>query len=135
MSKRWTASGRCGTSFWNGWRTALSLPRQAERVVIVLSGPAFFGDQEPAGSVALPQDSVTRVFYIRCRAIPRDMLEPRPRPRPGAKPIPRQRAAFALPLDDLERPLNMPGARLYDVLSAEQFRRVLAAVIGQISQM
>jgi hypothetical protein len=63
------------------------------------------------------------------------MLEPRPRPRPGARPIPRLRAAFALPLDDLELPLNTPGVRIYDVLSAEQFRRVLAAVIGQISQL
>jgi hypothetical protein len=113
----------------------METPREAEHVVIVLSGPAFFDGQEPAVPIALRQYPALRVFYIRCREIPRSMLEPRPRPRPGARPIPRLRAAFALPLDDLELPLNTPGVRIYDVLSAEQFRRVLAAVIGQISQL
>jgi hypothetical protein len=113
----------------------METPREAERVVIVLSAPAFFEGQEPAVPIALPQYPAPRVFYIRCREIPRSMLEPKPRPRPGARPIQRPRAAFALPLDDLERPLNTPGVRIYDVLSAEQFRRVLASVIGQIAQL
>jgi hypothetical protein len=109
--------------------------REPDRVAIVLSGPAFFEDQEPAAPVELPEGVAPRVFYIRCRDIPRWMLEPRPRPRPGARPRPSQRASFALPLDDLEKPLATPGARVFDVITPEQFRRVLAAVIEQISRM
>jgi hypothetical protein len=40
-----------------------------------------------------------------------------------------------LPLDDLELPLDAPGARLYDVISAEQFRHVPTDVIRRISQV
>ncbi len=109
--------------------------REPDRVAIVLSGPAFFEGQEPAGPVELPEGAAPRVFYIRCRDIPRWMLEPRPRPRPGARPRPSQRASFALPLDDLEKPLDMPGARVFDVITPGQFRRVLALVIEQISRM
>jgi hypothetical protein len=104
-------------------------------VAIVLSGPAFFEGQEPAGPLELHEGAAPRVFYIRCRDIPRWMLEPRPRPRPGARPRPSQRASFALPLDDLEKPLDTPGARVFDVITPEQFRRVLAMVIAQISRM
>ena len=112
--------------------------QEAERIVIVLSGPAFYADQEPAslstaGQIGLPQGVVPRVFYIRCREIPRSILAPRP--RPGVRPKLPRRAAFALPLDDLELPLEKSGARLYDVITAEQFRRVLADVIRQISRI
>lgn len=109
--------------------------REPDRVAIVLSGPAFFGGQDQASPVELPEGTAPRVFYIRCRDIPRWVLEPRPRPRPGARPRPSQRASFALPLDDLEKPLDMPGARVFDVITPEQFRRVLATVIEQISRM
>jgi hypothetical protein len=109
--------------------------REPDRIAIVLSGPAFFEGQEHASPVELPEGAEPRVFYIRCRDIPRWMLEPRPRPRPGARPRPSQRASFALPLDDLEKPLDTPGARVFDVITPEQFRRVLATVIEQISRM
>jgi hypothetical protein len=108
---------------------------EAQHVVIVLSGPAFFEDQEEMETLALPQGLTPRVFYIRCRFIPLSVREPRPRPRPGVRPRPPQRFAFALPLDDLERPLDSPGARIFDVISAEQFRRVLAGVMGQIAKL
>jgi hypothetical protein len=110
-------------------------PKDSERVLIVLSGPALFEGQEPAPPLTLPAFPAPRIFYIRCREIPRFLLEPRPRPRPGARPLRQSRTAFALPLDDLEQPLNTSGVRIYDVLSPEQFRRVLAAVMGQISRM
>lgn len=109
--------------------------REPDRVAIVLSGPAFFEGQEPAAPVELPEGVAPRVFYIRCRDIPIWILEPRPRPRPGARPRPSQRASFALPLDDLEKPLDTPRARVFDVITPGQFRRVLAAVIEQISRM
>ncbi len=103
--------------------------------VIVLSGPAFFPDPEPVTKINLPPDPLHRVFYIRCRLIPHSVLEPRPRPRPGARPRPLRPNFFRLPLDDLEKPLESSGAMLFDVITPEQFRRVLAAVIGQISRM
>ncbi len=103
--------------------------------VIVLSGPAFFPDAEPGAKIDLPSDPLHRVFYIRCRLIPHSVLEPRPRPRPGVRPRPLRPNFFRLPLDDLEKPLESSGAMLFDVITPEQFRRVLAAVIGQISRM
>lgn len=105
------------------------------RVVIVLSGPAFLQDQEPAAHFELPSDPRHRVFYIRCRLIPRSVLAPRPRPRPGARPHPPLPGSFVLPLDDLQQPLESSDAMLFDVITPEQFRRVLASIIGQISRM
>lgn len=108
---------------------------EAPRVVIVLSGPAFLQNQEPVARLDLPPDPNRRVFYIRCRLIPRSVLAPRPRPRPGARPHPPLPGFFRLPLDDLEEPLDSSGAMLFDVITPEQFRRVLASVIGQISRL
>jgi len=109
--------------------------REQAHAVIVLSGPAFFPDWEPATKIDLPSDPLHRVFYIRCRLIPHSVLQPRPRPRPGVRPRPIIPGFFRLPLDDLEKPLESSGAMLFDVITPEQFRRVLAAVMGQISRM
>ncbi len=111
------------------------LVREEAHAVIVLSGPAFFPDAEPGAKIDLPSDPLHRVFYIRCRLIPHSVLEPRPRPRPGVRPRLLRPNFFRLPLDDLEKPLESSGAMLFDVITPEQFRRVLAAVIGQISRM
>jgi hypothetical protein len=105
------------------------------RVVIILGGPAFLQDQEPARKMELSSNPALRVFYVRCRLIPRSVLAPRPRPRPGARPRPFRPALFQLPLDDLEEPFYGSDARIFDVITPEQFRRVLAAIIGQISRM
>jgi hypothetical protein len=104
-------------------------------VVIVLSGPAFFPNQEPVAKLDLPADPLRRVFYIRCRLIPHSVLQPRPRPRPGVRPRPPFPGTFRLPLDDLEKPLEATAATLFDVITPEEFRRVLAAVMGQISRL
>jgi hypothetical protein len=109
--------------------------KEDARVVIVLSGPAWLADQEPVAKIDLPPGPDRKVFYIRCRLIPRSVLEPRPRPRPGARPRPLGPAAFRLPLDDLQKPLEASGAILFDIITPEQFRRVLAAVIGRISRL
>ncbi len=116
-------------------RLAAGIVGEPARVVIVLSGPAFLPDQEPVEKFELSTDASHRVFYIRCRVIPHSVLEPRPRPRPGARPRPPGPSFFRLPLDDLQKPLKDTGATLFDVITPEQFRRVLAAVIGQISRM
>jgi hypothetical protein len=107
--------------------------RSMARALIVLSGPAFLEDQEALPKLELPPDPARRVFYIRCRLIPRSVLEPRPRPRPGVRPTIPRPPNFRLPLDDLEQPFDGSGARIFDVITPEQFRRVLAAVIRQIS--
>ncbi len=108
---------------------------EAARVVIVLSGPAFLRDQEPVADFKVPADAEHRVFYIRCRLIPRSLLMPRPSPRPGARPQPPRFRFYQLPLDDLQRPLDNSEAMLFDVITPEQMRRVLASVIGQISRL
>jgi hypothetical protein len=105
------------------------------QVVIVLSGPAFFPNQEPVAKLDLPADPLRRVFYIRCRLIPHSVLRPKPSPRPGARPRPPFPGTFRLPLDDLEKLLESTGATLFDVITPEEFRRVLAAVMGQISRL
>jgi len=105
------------------------------RAVIILSGPAFFDDPAPAAKIDLPADPLHRVFYIRCRLIPHSVLDARPRPRPGVRPRPLRPNFFRLPLDDLEKPLESSSAMLFDVITPEQFRRVLPATLGHISRM
>lgn len=116
-------------------RIAKRLGGEPARVVIVLSGPAFLSVQEPVSGISLASGPERRIFYIRCRLIPHSVLAPRPRPRPGARPQPARFGMFQLPLDDLEQPLEGSGATLFDVITPEQFRRVLAAIIGQISRL
>ncbi len=102
-------------------------------VVIVLSGPAFFEDQEPVEPLELPNDPDHRLFYIRYRSI--SAAAQRPRIRPGARgPSLAPPPLFLMPVDDLEHTVEPLNARLFDATSSEQFRRILAAVIDQLSQ-
>jgi len=106
--------------------------------VIVLSAPAFFEGSAAEEAPDLDRNSDSRIFYIRYRAIEPEALRPRRRLRPGmrvAPPVPRPMYFFAMPLDDLEKPLEPLNSRIFDVISAEQFRRVLAAVIDQIGKL
>ncbi|MEP6717308.1 MAG: hypothetical protein ABJC09_17175 [Terriglobia bacterium] len=48
------------------------------------------------------------------------------------RPLP---LAIPMPLDDLEKAVGPMDARIYDATSPEQFRRILAAVIRQISTL
>jgi hypothetical protein len=104
----------------------------ARHVVVILSGPAFLEDQEPVETVAEANDANRRLFYIRYRTIP--VRSDRPRIRPGIRPtMPPPMPNFAMPVDDLENTVAPLNARLFDATSAEQFRRILAAVMEQIS--
>jgi hypothetical protein len=40
-----------------------------------------------------------------------------------------------MPVDDLEHTVEPLNARLFDAASTQQFRRVLAAILEQISRM
>jgi hypothetical protein len=103
----------------------------ALNVVIVLSGPAFLEDQEPLEKVEMPTEPNRRLFYIRYRAV--NTRPQRPRVRPGMRPQPIRPAAYPMPVDDLEHAVEPLHARLFDATSAEQFRRILAAVLDQIA--
>ncbi|MDE3197324.1 MAG: hypothetical protein KGN84_13320 [Acidobacteriota bacterium] len=132
--------------FWDEVTRNLGPERDgATPVVLVLSGPAFLEDQEPAESAPVEQGK-GRIFYIRYRAqtLPsrafrssplRDTMVGRSgRGRMMAPPISPDYLP-PMPLDDLERTLQPLNARLFDAASAQQFRRVLAAVLEQISRI
>jgi hypothetical protein len=44
-------------------------------------------------------------------------------------------AVFPMGVDDLEHTVEPLNARLFDATSSEQFRRIVAAVIDQLSHM
>ena len=120
------------TFFWNEVTSRLRADDRALNVVIVLSGPAFLEDQEPLEKVDLPNDPNRRLFYIRYRAV--NNRPQRPRVHPGMRPQPIRPVVFPMPVDDLERTVEPLHARLFDATSAEQFRRILAAVLDQIAE-
>jgi hypothetical protein len=114
--------------------------------VIVLSAPAFFDGpkaEDTAGPDKVPGSpdgnrDGSKVFYIRYRPVPPELLNPRRRLRPGMRillPPPRPIFSFALALDDLEKPLPPGNSRIFDAVSPDEFRRVLAAVIDQIGKL
>ena len=119
----------------------------ATPVVIVLSGPAFLEDQEPPESSISSGESPARLFYIRYRT----QTPPRPmnnrgsplrdtmmgRSGRGRMMVPPANPDYIppMPLDDLEQAVAPLNARLFDAASSQQFRRVLAAVLEQISRM
>ncbi|MEP6715241.1 MAG: hypothetical protein ABJC09_06685 [Terriglobia bacterium] len=89
-------------------------------VVIILSGPAFFPGQDAVETGGVPQDPNARLIYIRDRSVP---------------PLGRGRGnQLAMPADDMERALRPLYPRIYDSISAQQFRRILADVLRQLSQ-
>jgi hypothetical protein len=119
--------------FWEEVTRRLQPKGDAIPVVIVLSGPAFFENQEALDSAKLEPDCGRRLFYVRYRAPA--ILSQRVRVRPGMRPPVHPAALDLMPVDDLERTLEPLGARIFDATSAEQFRRVLAAILEQISNM
>ena len=117
-------------------------------VVIVLSGPAFMEDQEPVEPSNSQGEAQRRLFYIRYRAqqqpgrgngranifggtmMGRGSARMQPMmPPPDPDYIP------PMPVDDLEHTVEPLNARLFDAASTQQFRRVLAAILEQISRM
>lgn len=96
-------------------------------VVIVLSGPAFFENQQALETVPLIAPN-GHLFYIRCRAV---MVRP-VRVRPGMRPPVPAQTLYAMPQDDLALSLASLGAHIFDATSPEQFRRILAAILEQI---
>jgi hypothetical protein len=120
--------------FWDAVNARLRRTGDELPVVIVLSGPAFLGNQEAAEPGLLDPDVGRRLFYIRYRT-PTFNRQQRVRVRPGMRPPPRLPELDAMPLDDLERTVEPLGAHIFDATSPEQFRRVMAAILDQISRL
>ena len=123
--------------FWDEVNRRLEEQDGRRNIVIVLSGPAFLDDQEPvepAATTLLPGDAERRLFYIRYRTIPPRPAHPRL--RPGARgPLLAPAPSYPMPVDDLEHTVEPLNARLFDATSSDQFRRILAAVMSQLSGM
>ena len=68
--------------------------------VIVLSGAAFFENQEAVAAFPPVEGGERRLFYIRYRTNP--LANRRVRPRPGMRPTGPQPPSFPMPVDDLE---------------------------------
>ncbi len=112
-------------------------------VLIVLSAPVFFTQQEKPPPPDLPPDPRHRIFYISYSPTAIASL-------PGSLPAgriglgtadggPVSGATIHRPLyiftDDLERVLKPMGARVFRVSKPEEFRKALAAILGEIERM
>ena len=113
-------------------------------MVIVLSGPAFFEDQEPVEPGMAASDPGRQLIYIRYRtAQPVRRLPPGARPmgRGGRFPsatLPPPNPEVLIPAmkeDDLEKTTEPLNARIFDAASSHQFRRILGAVVDQLSKL
>ncbi len=136
--------------FWDEVSSKLEQGKDgAVSVVIVLSGPAFLEDQEPVESSKNSPEALRRLFYIRYRAqqLPGfgsgranifggTMMGRGGRGR-SQQTMPPVDPDFIppMPVDDLEHTVEPLNARLFDAASTQQFRRVLAAILEQISRM
>jgi hypothetical protein len=105
-------------------------------ILIVLSGPVVFDRGEDLHPIHVTNDLNCRVFYIRYHS----RLRPPagsilPRPATGRHSIPPTRSAAGAEMDSLEQTLKPLKPRLFDVYSAEQFRKALGALLDEISRM
>jgi len=116
------------------------------QLTIVLSGPAFYEDQEAVETAVEPLDPSRQLIYIRYRSVllphryPAGLQGPGRYNRFPARPLmlsPQQSEALIPPLrlDDLEKTAEPFNPRIFDAASASQFRRILAAVMEQIAKM
>jgi hypothetical protein len=115
------------------------------RAVIVLSGPMLFDAEQELQEINLKPSPDSRVFYIRLQpaAISRPILGSGPgsrRPRgllggyPGRPTQPIETdTTGGQHLDQLEPMLKPLDPRLFDVITAEQFRKALSTIISEIA--
>jgi hypothetical protein len=106
---------------------APAAPGKSPRVVIILSASVFFEpgvEMHPIG--VTPRPDVT-VFYIRYQPLQpvRLINNPNPEVRPRGANINDQLAPLLKPL----------APRLFDVTTPQEFRRSLAAILGQIAKL
>jgi hypothetical protein len=112
-------------------------------VVIVLSGPAFYEDQEAVDAAMEAVYPDRQIFYIRYRTVPTLRRYPQGMQAPnrfGRYPmgtLPPNPETLIPPMkeDDLEKTAEPMNARIFDAASPAQFRRILAAIVEQVSKM
>ncbi|MDP9171752.1 MAG: hypothetical protein M3N54_14135 [Acidobacteriota bacterium] len=119
--------------FVNEIRRRMEAPKETPLVLIVLSGPAFFLDQDMAESVAFPNNPDRKLIYIRDRSI----FTPAPgRGRfGGGARGPGRATQLSMPTDDLQQAVRAFSPHVYDAATAAQFRRIVAEVLRQIEAM
>ncbi len=117
---------------------------EPSRVLVILSAPVAFDSGEDLHPIALDASSSRRVFYIRCHAphgphratLDRDGLPPPPgfsgaRRRGLAPEAPTDLSGF----DQLASTLKPLAPRLFDVQTAEDFRKAMAGVMAGIESL
>jgi hypothetical protein len=120
------------------------------RALIILSGPVEFEGGQDLQPIAMTPPPGSRVFYIRDRVRPRQIVVPgdldaitRQPPmiggagRGGRGPrgdIPGGPSRYVI-VDQLEATVKPLNPRLFDVDTAEEFRKALAAILNDIARM
>ena len=106
-------------------------------VVIILSNPMTFESGEDLEPIQVTSAPNCRLFYFRFRAVapparPAFPMQPartrRGAPGFGVRPIPERQ------FDQLEPTLKPLNPRVFDIESAEQLRKALAAVLDEIGR-
>ena len=112
-------------------------PAQPVCILIVLSGPVVFDRGEDLHPIQPTNGLNCRVFYVRYYSRP--MRPPSaplpPRSASGRRSIPPTRSASGAEVDYLEQTLKPLKPRLFDVYSPEQFRKMLGALLDEISRI
>jgi hypothetical protein len=114
-------------------------------VLIVLSGPMVFDADQDLQGIDLHPSPNARIYYFRLQTPPpqRPVLMPENRrrrgfgPYPGRPTMPGQDIEMpnGLALDQLEPMLRPLDPKLFDVTSADQFRKALATVLSDIANL
>jgi hypothetical protein len=121
------------TFLWDQVAAPAVAPRPGETpVVLILSGPAFFPGQEAPQTYQVARQENASLFYVRYR--PFELFPRRSRAHPGARPFPERPVVRPLPDDELETAARKMNARVFDVTSPAEFRRVLAAMMSQMER-
>jgi hypothetical protein len=109
----------------------------AECALIVLSGPMEFASGDDLRPIEMAEKPPGRVFYIRYHPLPVIVNAAPPRPtRPNrGRGFPQPGIFVPEPADALEPLLKPLQPRLFDVNSAEQFRKALADLMKEIARM
>ncbi len=112
------------------------------RVVIVLSSPMVFDAEQDLQGIDLKLPPGSRVFYIRLQSARPARPVPGLGPRggrgiggfPGRRRTPEESETFSGAHQDQLEPMLKPlDPRLFDVTTAEQFRKALATIMTEIS--
>jgi hypothetical protein len=109
----------------------------AECALIVLSGPMEFASGDDLRPIELAAKPPGRVFYIRYHPLPVVVNATPPRSmRPNrGRGFPQPGIFVPEPADALEPLLKPLQPRLFDVNTAEQFRKALADLMKEIARM